>query len=375
MGLRHHRPATGSRGFTLIELLVSMALMTILTGSVVFVFIQAQKIFVTLDAKVQVYQNVRYAFDQMERDIANMVKTVDMEFHNDTLNKGHYDPGEEISDPFGRYDFACTIRQPEDFVGFDDGLPHRRDSLYFRTVASVDRRVKEVLVEYEMVDTDRVRPKLVRRLYDIVSVNADGTLVPRTPPLVNELCLYVMDFQVEFWFDNKRTDRVMGTYFSADDVANAINLQKNPLIDAPFLPYRAMLGVRGTECATYYRNGGRPNSPVSNRMVIQKVDGLLRTEDDADLGALEPGDTIFLYNASDARFPQRDYTIKRIFDSGSGWRIELREPLDLAGLSGDVVCSYRAGFLPAALRISVKIKDAKAKELRTNQRIFRVLGS
>ena len=48
------RRRTGFRaGFTLIELLVSVTLMTILTGSVVFVFVQAQKIFVQLDAKAR----------------------------------------------------------------------------------------------------------------------------------------------------------------------------------------------------------------------------------------------------------------------------------------------------------------------------------
>ena len=43
------------RGFTLIELLVAVALSTILTGAVVFIFIQAQEIFISVDAKVQVY--------------------------------------------------------------------------------------------------------------------------------------------------------------------------------------------------------------------------------------------------------------------------------------------------------------------------------
>ena len=47
-------PARTRQGFTLIELLVAMALMTILTGSVVFIFINAQTIFNTVDAQVQV---------------------------------------------------------------------------------------------------------------------------------------------------------------------------------------------------------------------------------------------------------------------------------------------------------------------------------
>ena len=80
---RRRQHAAPRGGFTLVELMVAMALMMILTGSVVFIFMQAQEIFLTVDARVQVYQYARYSFDQMERDLANIVHTRDMEFFND----------------------------------------------------------------------------------------------------------------------------------------------------------------------------------------------------------------------------------------------------------------------------------------------------
>src|SRR5688500_6949528 len=129
-------------GFTLVELMVAMALMMILTGSVVFIFIQAQKIFSTVDARVQVYQYSRYAFDQMERDLANVVRSSDMEFFDDLPppggRVGRYDSGEEIPirgavDNAAIYNNSFTLRQPEEYTGAD-GLQYRNDSIYFMTV-------------------------------------------------------------------------------------------------------------------------------------------------------------------------------------------------------------------------------------------------
>src|SRR4051812_8260346 len=90
---RHSRRS----GLTLIELLVAMALMTVLTGTIVFIFTQAQTIFTQVDAKVQVYQYARSAFDQMERDLANVVQTSDMDFYQDVNKNGHYDPPSSTS--------------------------------------------------------------------------------------------------------------------------------------------------------------------------------------------------------------------------------------------------------------------------------------
>ncbi len=376
-----HRPASRrrqARAFTLIELLVSMTLMTILTGVVVFAFVQAQEIFVKLDAKVQVYQNVRYTFDQMERDIANMVKTADMEFHNDPINKGHYDPGEEITDPFGTFDFAATIRQPAEYTSADPkdgGRLHRHDSFYFRTVSVVEGRTKEVLVEYFLIGTDKVRPRLMRRVFDIVSVNADGTLVPRLPPIEDEMCLYVMDFKVEYYFDSKRTPQISGEFFDAKD---AVVPTSGNFIDSPVIPYKTITSG-GTEVSTFYQNGARPVPPATDtRGLIQMTDGFFRTNDRVDLGALEPGDSIYLFNADNPQFPTRDYTIKRIFETSPGsnrWLFEFREPVDVTGLTKDINLSYRAAWLPAAFRITLKIKDAQAQELRTVTRVFKVLGA
>src|SRR5437764_7376642 len=92
------------RGLTLVELMVAMALMTVLTGTIIFIFSQAQSIYAHVDAKVKVYQYARTALDVMERDLANVVNSPDMDFFQDGGNgtkNGHYDAGEELGNGLG----------------------------------------------------------------------------------------------------------------------------------------------------------------------------------------------------------------------------------------------------------------------------------
>ena len=49
--MKTQRHKAKGAGLTLVELMVAMALMTVLTGTIVFIFTQAQNIFVQVDAK------------------------------------------------------------------------------------------------------------------------------------------------------------------------------------------------------------------------------------------------------------------------------------------------------------------------------------
>lgn len=84
------------RGLTLVELLVSVALGTILIGVITFIWLQSTKIFSSTVNNLECYQRLRTTVDQIERDIANAERTVDMEFFKDAggLN-GHYDAATE----------------------------------------------------------------------------------------------------------------------------------------------------------------------------------------------------------------------------------------------------------------------------------------
>src|SRR4051794_398906 len=100
------------RGLTLVELMVAMALMTVLTGTIIFIFSQAQMIYSQVDAKVKVYQYARTALDTMERDLANVVHTTDMDFFTDGVGgakNGHFDPGEQLNGVVG-LDLAEEVR-------------------------------------------------------------------------------------------------------------------------------------------------------------------------------------------------------------------------------------------------------------------------
>ncbi len=62
--MRHPR-----RGFTLVELLVAVFLMVLLTSVVVYIFSRAVSMFMSADARAQIFQNVRSGMDTIRRDL------------------------------------------------------------------------------------------------------------------------------------------------------------------------------------------------------------------------------------------------------------------------------------------------------------------
>ena len=398
--MRSPRPTDG---LTLVELLVSIALMTILTGSVVFVFIQAQTIFAHVDAKVQVYQNARTALDAMERDFANVKRSVDMEFFNDMKSPalGHYDPtvsppeaipisGAEDDDSIFNYAFTC--RQPAAYTGITDKRQYRHDSVYFKTVTTVQDETTAALVEYALEDTGRERPKLVRRLWHVTGFDATAS-----PPklIVNgnktsaqpdkqDLCLYVVDCEFSIYVQNKRTG-ASGTYYSAQEMVEPPRVQPANT-DYVFPPMRNVWTKPAYEIMTFYDPSHDDSGTPDFGLLDKDQGGLFRTQKNYPFPMLAPGDRIFLFDAdppppgspNGVPFPTGDYTIKKIEANGL---IEFAEPISLAayGPGGSaprtVTLAYRAGWLPPAVRCVLKIKDAKAKELRTISRTFKVLAA
>lgn len=393
-------------GLTLVELLISIALMTILTGSVVFVFIQAQNIYTHVDAKVAVYQNARMALDWMERDLANVVRTIDMEFFNDTkgpqISAGHYFQGanEEIpiagaEDADSIYNFATTLREPRPYIGVDKA-EHRHDSVYFKTITTVPvkkptdpQTAVAALIEYALEDMNKERPKLVRRVWHVTGFDAsanppklviNGNTTSAQPDKM-DLCHYVVDCRFSFYLMNKRTG-AGGSYCSASE---AVGPPKVPpdFTEYAFPPMRNVWNSPDFEIMSYY-DVYHAGPGIPDLGIMEKdEEGLFHTQNDFLFPMLAPGDKIFLSEADDisspqAPFPPGDFTIKKIDVDKK--RIEFIEPISLVSLGGGtkprtVHLFYRAGFLPPAVRCVLKIKDAKAKELRTISRTFKVLSS
>jgi len=402
-------PRRPRRGFTLVELLVAIALMTILTGSVVFIFIQAQKIFLTVDARVQVYQYARYAFDQMERDLSNVVRTNNMEFFNDLPppngQQGHYDPGEEIpirgtehgDDTF--YNRAFTIRRHDKFDPVDgsaDGDGFFRDSLYFKTVTTVGGETSSALIEYALVDEDRPRPRLVKRLWRVTGVDGTNPLRPKheingqkgdqAEPDENDLCLYTMECEFSVFVRNRRTT-VPGDYFHAEALCNRGDAVFEDRIPFEWFPNDMSDG--GFMIQTLYHEGhnrGAPGLPDPDYGVFEwGEEGLFHTKEDFQFAMLREGDSIFI---SGGGLPQgKPYTIKAfVKPDGTPWepgdlpedmRIEFEEPIEWpqAQVGNDLEVRYLASFLPPAIQVTLKIKDAKSREIRSVQRVFKILSS
>ncbi|MDF1662803.1 MAG: prepilin-type N-terminal cleavage/methylation domain-containing protein [Planctomycetota bacterium] len=407
-GTQVHSSRKLLRAFTLVELLVAMALGVILTGAIVFIFVQSQKIFTEMDAKVSVYNYARTAFDTVERDLANTAKTADMEFFQDSESDGipgHYDRRNgdpeaiPVSSPFGdphflidkqeKYIYGMTLHQPPPYTGFD-GKKHRHDSIYFRTVTSVNGQTKPVLVEYALDyrrasnGTLRLLPILVRRHWSITKIQKSLagpqiTLNGDNKAIESELCLYVTDVKFEFYLQDKRSGRP-GRLYSAEEacrgpVGSATN-QAN-------IRMRNFATDGGFKIACFY-DSRHLHTKQEDKAVYDQKRKMLITENIFHFPMTEVGDRMVLFNFDIPSATYRDLTIKSIerFDTGSGAggtagtpKYGIRFIETLPTYTKDPECEYRTGFLPSMVRMTVKIKDRKRKAVRTLVRQFKLLGA
>lgn len=401
-----------SRHFTLIELLVAIALSTILTGAVVFIFIQAQEIFISVDAKVQVYQYARYAFDRIERDLSNVTNSRDMEFFNDQAppsgTKGRYDRGEEIpiretaNNDASRtgddiYNNGFTLRQPALFNDVTDGNEHRRDSIYFKTVTRIGGQTSATLIEYAMVDHDKPRPKLQRRLWRVTGVDAANPLAPRYEingpeggrPQRQDLCLYTVDVQFELFVKNfRRSDA--GRFYSAGELAVPPRVRRRFGDELAIPPMKNDWRGDNFMVQCYYDVGHDQNRVQPDLGVFEPGEGgMFHTQDNFGFPMLREGDTIYLWGGFRG-FKGRAYTIKKFVMKGpsgewvpwdpsiadmSQMRIQFAEPVEGQRPNQQMLVRYAAGFVPGALRARIVIKDSKSLENRSVSRVFKIMSN
>jgi type II secretory pathway pseudopilin PulG len=436
------RSSTREAGITLIELMVAMALMTVLTGTIIFIFTQAQSIYSHVDAKVKVYQYARTALDTMETDLANVVDTCDMDFFNDGLGgqkNGHYDPGEDLNNGIGidqteekqltlpmlsptTYHYAFTLRQPKWYTNplfLDNFRQHSHDSIYFKTITQITGNnvtpqaqgsTVAALVEYAMVDMQKQRPKLQKRMWvltgtdpntgkDIINGPPVAMNTTQTTPVTQDLCLYVTDVQFQVFIKNNRlgllpTDRFTpGNFYGAQDLVDA---KVNPITGAaPFPPFRNFWGgaqfkPEGSDnymIMCYYdpAHDGKQTDPG----IFEQADnGLFHTQQNFQFPMSKPGDKIYIFDLppggalASAGMAANDYTIfgwvnsqvspgtQRILFAGGG--VQTTSP---TFPRGGLNVAYRTGWVPPAVRVTLRIKDEMAREIRTISRTFKVLAA
>lgn len=412
-----NQTASRRHGFTLVELLIAIALMTILTGTVVFIFIQSQKIFITVDAQVQVYQYARYAFDQMERDLANVVDSANMDFFDDlpppTGIPGRYDPGEQVGTngipgtwPDGQvYRHAFTLRQPPTYPAWGAegarGVEFRQDSIYFKTVLSQSGKTTTALVEFALTDLAKERPRMVKRLWKVTDVDISNPLRQRYQindgsgePLSSDLCLYAVASQIKLFLRNRRLD-VVGGYFEAQEMVQGVRRTLPDRTTLELLPRHAnyyapppgaqFAGAGGSVVQCFYDEYHDPNRGNPDLGVFEPdEEGLFKTQANFQFPMLRAGDKLWV---SGGGLQAKEYTIKGFVkpdrtpweegDQESDLRIEFVENIEWPGaMKGQTLnVRYKASWLPPALRMTLRIKDSKSRETRTVERVFKILTS
>ncbi|RME76457.1 MAG: prepilin-type N-terminal cleavage/methylation domain-containing protein [Planctomycetota bacterium] len=375
-------PRAGERrsGFTLIELMVAMALMVIIVFQIQVVFSSARRLYERSDAMVQVFQNARNALDILERDLRNAVRTDQMEFFNDrataAFGRGSYNPGEEIPALRGRfirgldYVHALSVKEPQPYTPRmrAEGGPYRWDALYFRTIASIKGVPKEVLVRYDLfVGADpqsnpRRWPVLRRTLIESTGVDpATGHPIIKVHDPV-DVCYYVREFAVDLYVPDRSRGTAGRFYAPHEAVAGG----------------RPPAGDAHPPELTRYGSGGEYAV-----VCVEKGQGQLTSDGDlvtADpLRRIAPGDRMYVLTQPGAGHTPQDFdgplTIRAIDRSQNGQtRVSFEQKAKVAAALGanPPAVVWRAGWLPAALRITLRIADGKSVEVRTLQRVFKL---
>ncbi len=391
------------KGLTLIELMIGIALMLVLTGQVVFIFNQARTLYLRTDAMVQVYQNARVALDSIERDITNAVKSSQMEFFNDTpgstgFGAGFYDEGEECPElkdsgsrflPTRDYVFGLAVKQPKEYKPKDgpEDVEYRHDGLYLRTITPVRGEMKEALVEYRLnigaVSDPKPRPVLQRIVKESSGVDpaTKRHQIRIHPP--DDVCYYVSELTVELYLRDKGEPGI-GHFYSVKEALSPTAGGKPPLGD-PNPPRLANVGAGDTPALTCSVTGGFSKDPAGSSGQLHKEGHLTVV---GRLPVVGPGDRFYISPTDSqvrTKFRSTEVTVRRIVEDGTRMRVEFEEQDEIAakfttGPSGanlpdPLEVSYRVGWLPAAIRVTMKVKDGKSQELRTVSRVFKILRS
>ena len=352
-----------SRGVTMIELLVAIGLMIILTGSISFVFVTARNVFRMSEATIQVYQNARNAFDVLEKELSVAVKTHDMEFWTEEAmsGNGHFDPAEPCfglnveqpaanpSDPAkssGDYVYAMTIygREYPD-PKFPGREPHKSDMVYFKSLTTVGGKTRAALILYKIDAAVPTKPILKK--YILYRSDLTGAGLAQDPPdgTGQDLCLYVTDMKIEYYFDNVLDTKPAGFFEVPAD------RQKT-------FCYTGTSGQGSTDATGIFTAMGF-DEPFAD-----------------DFGQLSAKDKIFLYGPSAPwqSLDSTDYLIDSISMSGQLTFSKMGKalPQNASSTTEWSGINFRAGYLPPALRFTLKIMDTKGMQVRTLTRVIKI---
>lgn len=394
-------------GFTLIELLVAVALAALISFCISFVSTQAQRVYIATTEKVEVYQKFRYSLNDIQDNLKNMILTADLEFFVDQQGqdlRGHWEEGEEYKESENldggrprptRYDEGAMVIQRTYRVEED---PSERDfdnySIYFKCLTEVDGEFKVANVEYFLADPRELANGRDGRIGETVERNKKpGMDIPHSGfvlvkvirsievPDINsptsrtidkktvELCQNVTDLKFEYFYDNL-LDAQPGRYVTPQmerdgEVRSETGIEK--LSDGGLLKEFIYGG---------WQNIKKGSATPANRNVrtgdyLPAFFELGQTNAGINFSELTYRDTIYIWNeGAFTEFKNGEYTIKRN-DRGRLFFVEEIDSSRWKGNQGGL--RFRAGYVPSAFRVTIRVLNDKGEEPRILSVVVRPL--
>jgi prepilin-type N-terminal cleavage/methylation domain-containing protein len=419
-------------GFTLVELLVALALAAVISVSIMFISTQARSAYEATVRKVDVYNRFRYAIQSVENDLRHWIPTAELEPFIDGRAQGrinsHWDPTEELKDPpgeegvvdggvLGEYDEFPYIVQAHYLTREPlqaEEKQHDAYEVYFRTLTYVDGAVRVANVEYLLADLQQPfvngRPQLPEgviqgadvsglslvKLVRYANIDRDIILKQAEVPVERkliEVATNVTDFRVEYTVENAFASRAISPGFRTprEDFESPVEVVTRPQrLDGPggATRYRKLFGYGSRKIEVTFPRAyaypvrvndeglGQPGEPEPVRF------GFRGQVNEMAFAQLTPGDRIFVFTESSlgeasrvgstgnvgrlVQFPTGDFTVK----TNLSGLLEFEEDIDSSTWNNEAQQNllYKTAYLPAALRITLRIVDDRGENPKTMQR-------
>ncbi len=336
----------------------------------------------------------------------------------DDLGTGVRDGGE-----VGEFDEFAYIAQKQYRSrerGQADFKLHDAYQIYFQTITYVEGAMRLANVEYfladpnldygpdgtpdppvQMDDPDRVADLTLIKVIRYYAVSPDIVVKLNETPIerkVVEVATNVTDFRLEYTVEPRLLGRAargdeVNFVTPAQDYENPMEKAARPVRDRRNGTYRKSFGYGSVKLNAGYPKatafpGARGDRNVGfSRGEHKPVRFGFQGNRDIQFAQLIPGDQVFAFSEGDraaraagqgaggagsaarslARFPSGDYTLK----ANLSGLLEFEEDVDSTEWAGQSQSGllYKAPFLPAAIRLTMRVVDDGGENPRTLQRV------
>lgn len=410
--------------------MVALGLAAIISVSIMMISSQARMAYEETVKKVDVYNRFRYALRSVEEDLKNWVPTGEMEFYTDGSGQGqlnsHWDHGEQAQDErddlgvgvldggiYGEFDEFAFIEERQ-YKSRERGQAsdkwHDAFRLYFQTMTYIDGATRLANVEYFLKDPNKVLgereppiptrvgfedvPNLslvkVIRYFDVSPTIITAVNLVPVKRVVVEIATNVTDFRVEYSLTpglNTRRSETVRFFTPKSEFDNPYERAARPI--KRNRTYLKRFGYGSMKLGeSFPRANGFPGSRGDRSIGFRPGQHLTTTfgfrgNRGMQFAQLVPGDKIYVFTESNrgGRNPSGgaervsfkqvkpgDYTIK----ANRAGELEFEEDLDSTDWNGQTQSGilYKAPFLPAAVRITLRVVDDLGQNPKTLQKVI-----